>query len=114
MPPLQPLTGSRPRLGLADAGTGQLALLEWPAIRPETADSLHWGSKAFGLAGVVRGIVDAAGPPVDGSLRVRAKRAGHVDAATLVDSGGSDGFGRLVLFAPAFEGGERVELIGAG
>src|SRR5262245_17749571 len=83
-------------------------------IRSETADSIGETSKAFGFAGVVRGIVDAAGSSVDGSLRVSAKGAGHVDAAVLVDSSGNDKLGRLVLFAPAFEGGEGVELIGAG
>ena len=51
---------------------------------------------------------------IDSSLRVWAKGASHVDDATFVDSGGGDGFGGLVLFAPAFERGEGVELIGAG
>src|SRR5262245_22187043 len=50
---------------------------------------------------------------MDSSLRVWAKGAGHVDAATFVDSGGRDGFWGLVLFAPTFESGEGVELIGA-
>ncbi len=61
-----------------------------------------------------RSVVGTAGSFIDRSLRVWAKRASHVDAATFVDSSGRDGFGRLVLFAPAFEPGEGVELIGAG
>src|SRR5262249_33531412 len=72
------------------------------------------GSIALGFAGVVRGVVGAAGSLIDSSLRVWAKGAGHVDAATFVDSGGGDGLGGLVLFAPAFERGEGIELIGAG
>src|SRR5262245_12489159 len=72
------------------------------------------GAIALGFAGVVRGVVGSAGSLVDSSLRVGAKGAGHVDAATLVDSDGGDGIGRRVLFAPAFERGEGVELIGAG
>ena len=65
------------------------------------------------MAGEVRGVVDAAGSQIDGMLRVWAKRAGHVDAATFVDPGGRDGLGRLVPLAPAFERGDRLEPIGA-
>ena len=56
-----------------------------------------------GFADEVRGVVGAAGALVDTSLRVWAQR-GHVDASAFVDSGGGDGFRRLVLFEPAVPG----------
>src|SRR5439155_8055012 len=62
----------------------------------------------------VRGVVDAAGSFIDSSLRVWAKGAGHVDTTPFVDSSGCDGTGGLVLFAPTFERGKSIELIGAG
>src|SRR5215204_5574903 len=83
-------------------------------MRSETIDSIGGGSITIDFAGVVRGVVGTAGSFIDSSLRVWAKGASHVDAATFVDSSGCDGFGGLVLFAPTFERGENVELIGAG
>ena len=68
----------------------------------------------LGFAGEVRGVVGAAGSFIDSSLRIWAKGAGHVDTTPFVDSSGCDGTGGLVLFAPTFERGKSVELIGAG
>src|SRR5262249_21948720 len=75
---------------------------------------LSRGSIALGFAGVVPGVIDTARSFMDSSLRVWAKRAGHVDTTTFVDSSGCDGFGGLVLFAPTFQRSESVELIEAG
>lgn len=97
---------------LGETLTGRIGLIA--TIRSETVDFIGAGSIALDFAGVVRGIVGTAGSFIDSSLRVWAKGTSHVDAATFVDSSGGDGFGRLVLFAPAFERGEGVELIGAG
>jgi hypothetical protein len=88
-------------------------LYVWATIRPETVDSIGSESILLGLAGEVRGVVGTAGSFIDSSLRVWAKGAGHVDTSAFVDSTGGDGFGGLVLFEPAFERGEGVELIGA-
>jgi hypothetical protein len=84
------------------------------AIRSETADSTGEGSIALDSADVVRGVVGTAGSFIDSSFRVWAKGASHIDAATLVDSSRGDGFRGLVLFTPAFERRDGVELIRAG
>ena len=68
----------------------------------------------FNFAVEVRSVVRTAATFIDSLLRVWAKGAGHVDDATFVDSGGGDGFWGLVLFAPAFERSELIELIGTG
>jgi hypothetical protein len=67
--------------GVSGASTSRLA-----TARSETADSIGWRSKAFGLASIVRGIVDAAAFSVDGSLRVSAKGAGEQEEQVLTDS----------------------------
>ena len=71
-------------------------------------------SIALNFAGEVRSVVGTAAAFIDSLLRVWAKRAGHIDDATFVDSGGGDRFWGLVLFAPGIERGDRLELIEAG
>src|SRR5882757_1280998 len=71
-------------------------------------------SVALNFAGKVPGVVGTASSFIDSPLRVWAKGASHVDDATFVDSAGGNRFWGLVLFAPAFERSELIELIGAG
>src|SRR5207249_5575955 len=83
-------------------------------IRSEAVGPIGPWSIALNFAGEVRSVVGAAAAFIDSLLRVWAKGASHVDDATFVDSGGGDRFWGLVLFAPAFECSELIELIGAG
>jgi hypothetical protein len=85
-----------------------------PTIRSEAVRPLGPWSIALNFAGVVRSVVGTAATFIDSLLRVWAKGASHVDDATFVDSGGGDRFWGLVLFAPAFERSQLIELIGAG
>ena len=85
-----------------------------PTIRSEAVGPIGPWSIALNFAGEVRSVVGTAAAFIDSLLRVWAKGASHVDDATFVDSGGGDRFWGLVLFAPAFECSELIELIGAG
>src|SRR6266851_8617657 len=82
--------------------------------RSESVGRIGPWSIALNFAGVVPGVVGTAASFIDSPLRVWAKGASHVDDATFVDSGGGDRFWGLVLFAPAFERSQLIELIGAG
>jgi hypothetical protein len=85
----------------------------WPTA-PEAVGSRPAEVNCPKIASEVPSVVGTAAPFIDSFLRVWAKGAGHVDEATFVDSGGADRFWGLVLFAPAFECSELIELIGAG
>src|SRR5437588_1456159 len=86
----------------------------FPTIRSEAVSPIGPWSIALNFAGEVRSVVGTAAAFINSLLRVWAKGAVHIDDATFVDSGGGDRFWGLVLFAPAFERSQLIELIGAG
>src|SRR5206468_5383280 len=114
-PPLQPPYQNPQRS--APAWDTLKAGRDWPAlptVRSEAVGPIGPWSIALNFAGEVRSVVGTAAAFIDSLLRVWAKGPGHIDDATFVDSGGGDRFWGLVLFAPAFERSQLIELIGAG